>query len=66
MVFLGELLGCGIGLTTEVVASTTAADQLRTRLGERTSRIADLGARIQYEKFPKPSDSDKHKVWVLV
>ena len=33
----------GIGLITDVVASSTSADQLRTRLGERTSRVADLG-----------------------
>ena len=37
---LGE---AGIGLITDVVASSTSADQLRTRLGERTSRVADLG-----------------------
>ena len=38
---LGE---AGIGLITDVVASSTSADQLRTRLGERASRIlADLG-----------------------
>ena len=35
--------GAGIGLITDVVASSTSADQLRTRLGERTSRVADLG-----------------------
>ena len=28
---------------TDVVASSTSADQLRTPLGERTSRVADLG-----------------------
>ena len=33
----------GIGFITDVVASSTSADQLRTRLGERTSRVADLG-----------------------
>ena len=37
---LGE---AGIGLITDVVASSTSADQLRTRLGERKSRVADLG-----------------------
>ena len=35
---LGE---AGIVLITNVVASSTSADQLRTRLGERTSRVAD-------------------------
>ena len=39
-----QILGeAGIGLITDVVASSTSADQLRTRLGERTSRVADLG-----------------------
>ena len=39
-----EILGeAGIGFITDVVASSTSADQLRTRLGERTSRVADLG-----------------------
>ena len=33
----------GIGLITDVVVSSTSADQLRTRLGERTSRVAHLG-----------------------
>ena len=38
-----QILGeAGIGLITDVVASGTSADQLRTRLGERTSRVADL------------------------
>ena len=32
-----------IGLITDVVASSTSADQLRTRLAECTSRVADLG-----------------------
>ena len=32
-----------IGLITDVVASSTSADQLRSRLGERTSRVVDLG-----------------------
>ena len=36
----------GIGLITNVVASNTSADQLRTRLGVRTSRVADLGTRF--------------------
>ena len=40
-----QILGeAGIGLITDVAASSTSADQLRTRLGERTSRVADLGA----------------------
>ena len=39
-----QILGkAGIGLITDVVASSTSADQLRTRLDERTSRVADLG-----------------------
>ena len=39
-----QILGeAGIGLITDVVASSTSADQLRTRLGERTSRVAHLG-----------------------
>ena len=37
---LGE---AGIGLITDVVDSSTSADQLRTRLGERTTRVADRG-----------------------
>ena len=43
-----QILGeAGIGLITDVVASNTSADQLRTRLGERTSRVlADLGKRF--------------------
>ena len=35
--------GGGVGLITDVVASSTSADQLRTRLGERMSWVADLG-----------------------
>ena len=39
-----QILGeAGIGLIAEVVASSTSADQLRIRLGERTSRVDDLG-----------------------
>ena len=39
-----QILGeAGIGPITNVVAFRTSADQLRTRLGERTSRVADLG-----------------------
>ena len=39
-----QILGeTGIWLITDVVASSTSADQLRTRLGERKSRVADLG-----------------------
>ena len=42
-----QILGeAGIWLITDVVASSTLADQLRTRLGERTSRVADLGTRF--------------------
>ena len=42
-----QILGkAGIRLITDVVASSTSADQLRTRLGERTSRVTDLGARF--------------------
>ena len=39
-----QILGeAGTGLITDVVASSASADQLRPRLGERTSRVADLG-----------------------
>ena len=39
-----QILGeAGIGLIIDVVTSNTSADQLRNRLGERTSRVADLG-----------------------
>ena len=42
-----QILGeAGIGLITDVVASSISADQLRTRLGERTNRAADLGTRF--------------------
>ena len=42
-----QILGkAGIGLITDVVASCTSAEQLRTRLGERTNRVADLGTRF--------------------
>ena len=42
-----QILGkAGIGLITDIVASSTSADKLRTRLGERTSRVADLGIRF--------------------
>ena len=42
--WLEQILGeARIGLITDVVTSSTSADQLRTRLGERTSRVADLG-----------------------
>ena len=41
-----NLGGGGVGLITDVVASSTSADQLRTRLGERMSRVADLGTRF--------------------
>ena len=36
----------GTGLITDIVASSASADQLRTRLGERTSRVADPGTRF--------------------
>ena len=62
--------GGGVGLITDVVASSTSADQLRTRLGERMSRVADVGIRLcqlmHYETFLKPSNSKEHKVWVLI
>ena len=39
-----QILGeAGIGLITDVVASSTSANQLGTRLGERMCRVADLG-----------------------
>ena len=42
-----QILGkAGIGLITDVVASSTSAVHLRTRLGERTSRVADLGISV--------------------
>ena len=38
-----QIFGAGIGLITNVVVSSTSADQLRTRLGERSSRVTNLG-----------------------
>ena len=39
-----QLLGeAGKGIITDVVASSTSTNQLRTRKGERTSRVADFG-----------------------
>ena len=46
-VSLVQILGeAGIGLITDVVASSTSADPLRTRLGEHTSRVDDLETRF--------------------
>ena len=51
---LGE---AGIGLITDVVASSTLADQLRTRLGERTSRVADLGTSLPVDALREVSEA---------
>ena len=63
--------GAGTGLITDVVASSK---YIGGSVAASTRRAYKLGRRswdkfcrlMHYEKFLKPSDSEEHKVWVLI